>query len=55
MRDKRLQRAQEIAARLSVTMLMPIALCMMPMFLLMIMGPSLLVIMDAITSMGSRG
>lgn len=42
MRDKRLQRAQEKAARLSLTMLMPIALCMLPMFFLILLGPAIL-------------
>lgn len=42
MRDKRLQRAQEKAARLSLTMLMPIVLCMLPMFFLILLGPALL-------------
>lgn len=55
MRDKRLQRAQEIAARLSITMLMPITLCMMPMFLLLIMGPSLLAIIRSFAAVGSGG
>jgi tight adherence protein C len=41
MRDKRLQRAQEKAARLSLTMLMPIVLCMLPMFFLILLGPAL--------------
>jgi tight adherence protein C len=42
MRDKRLQRAQEKAARLSLTMLIPIALCMLPMFFLVLLGPAFL-------------
>ncbi len=46
MRDKRLQRAQERAARLSLTMLMPIVLCMMPMFFLVLLGPAILVLTD---------
>jgi tight adherence protein C len=50
MRDKRLQRAQEIAARLSLTMLMPIALCMLPMFLLIALGPSVLVLSKSVSA-----
>jgi len=42
MRDKRLQRAQEKAARLSLTMLIPIVLCMLPMFFLILLGPAIL-------------
>ena len=45
MRDKRLQRAQEKAARLSLTMLMPIVICMLPMFFLILLGPSMLSLM----------
>jgi tight adherence protein C len=48
MRDKRLQRAQEKAARLSLTMLMPIVLCMLPMFFLILLGPALLSLMNTI-------
>jgi tight adherence protein C len=51
MRDKRLQRAQEKAARLSLTMLMPIALCMLPMFLLILIGPSVLSLMKTISKL----
>lgn len=50
MRDKRLQRAQEIAARLGLTMLMPIVLCMLPMFFLLLLGPSLLSLMKAVAN-----
>ena len=42
MRDKRLQRAQEKAAQLSLKMLMPITSCMLPMFFVIAMGPALL-------------
>jgi tight adherence protein C len=51
MRDKRLQRAQEKAARLSLTMLMPIVLCMLPMFFLILLGPSMLSLMQTIGKM----
>lgn len=55
MRDKRLQRAQEIAARLSLTMLMPIALCMLPMFLLIVLGPSVLVLTNIVPALSGGG
>ena len=55
MRDKRLQRAQEIAARLSLTMLMPIGLCMLPMFLFIVMGPSVLVLSKAASAITGGG
>jgi tight adherence protein C len=48
MRDKRLQRAQEKAARLSLTMLIPIVLCMLPMFFLILLGPAMLSLMNTI-------
>jgi tight adherence protein C len=48
MRDKRLQRAQEKAARLSLTMLIPIVLCMLPMFFLVLLGPAILSLMNTI-------
>jgi tight adherence protein C len=48
MRDKRLQRAQEAAAKLSVKMLAPIALCIMPAFLLVAIGPAILSMLEAL-------
>jgi tight adherence protein C len=42
LRDKRLQRAQERAARVGTLMIFPLALCIMPSFLLVILGPALL-------------
>jgi len=55
MRDKRLQQAQEKAARLSLTMLMPIALCMLPMFFVILLGPSLISLHKAFTQMTGGG
>lgn len=51
MRDKRMQRAQEKAARLSLMMLMPIALCMLPMFFLILLGPAMLSLMSTISKL----
>ncbi|MEJ2692314.1 MAG: type II secretion system F family protein [Candidatus Thiodiazotropha sp.] len=51
MRDKRLQRVQEKAARLSLTMLMPIALCMLPMFFLILLGPAILSLLGSLQQM----
>jgi tight adherence protein C len=53
MRDKRLQRAQEKAARLNLTMLMPIAFCMLPMFFLIMLGPALLSLINALGKFAS--
>lgn len=51
MRDKRLQRAQEQAAKLSIKMLAPIALCIMPAFLLVAIGPAILSLMQTLQTM----
>jgi tight adherence protein C len=51
MRDKRLQRAQEEAAKLSVKMLGPIGLCIFPSFLLVVLGPAMLGLMRGISQM----
>jgi tight adherence protein C len=48
MRDKRLQWAQEKAARLSLIMLLPIVLCMLPMFFLILLGPAILSLTNTI-------
>jgi tight adherence protein C len=53
MRDKRLQRAQEKAARLSLTMLMPIMLCMLPMFFLILLGPAILSLMSTLQKLSA--
>jgi tight adherence protein C len=55
MRDKRLQRAQEKAARLSLTMLMPIALCMLPMFFLILLGPSIFSLLRTMAKLSGGG
>lgn len=55
MRDKRLQRAQEKAAQLSLKMLMPIAIFMLPMFLFIALGPSGFALLDSVKKMGGSG
>jgi tight adherence protein C len=55
MRDKRLQTVQEQAAKLGVKMLFPVALCMMPSFLLVALGPALLKLTKAFSSLGGMG
>jgi tight adherence protein C len=52
LRTKRRQRAEEIAAKMSVKMLFPLVLCIMPALLIIIMGPAILKIMKAITVLG---
>jgi tight adherence protein C len=53
LRDKRLQAAQEKAARISVMMLFPLVLCIMPSFLLVILGPALIGVFDALSKIGN--
>lgn len=48
LRDKRLQRAQEKAARVSTLMIFPLAICIMPSFLLVILGPAILGAIEAL-------
>ena len=55
MRDKRIQRAQEKAARLSLTMLMPIVLCLLPMFFLILLGPSIFSLLNTVSRMSGGG
>ena len=55
MRDKRLQRAQEQAAKLSVKMLGPIAVFILPAFLLVAMGPAIFSMMRALSQGGIGG
>ena len=52
LRDKRLQRAQERAARVGTLMIFPLALCIMPSFLVVILGPALLGAIDALSGTG---
>lgn len=42
LRDKRVQRAEEKAARISTLMLFPLIFCIMPSFLLVVLGPPIL-------------
>ena len=42
MRNKRLEAAQEQAAKVSIRMMIPVALCMLPAVLVIVMGPSLI-------------
>jgi len=51
LRDKRLQRAQEKAARISSLMLFPLVTCIMPSFLLVILGPAMIGLAKAFQQM----
>ncbi|WP_432473194.1 type II secretion system F family protein [Amphritea sp. HPY] len=50
-RDKRLQRAEELAAKISTKMIFPLTFCMWPSFFLIMIGPALL----GVLSMLSKG
>jgi tight adherence protein C len=52
LRDKRLQRAEEKAARVGTLMIFPLAICIMPSFLLVILGPAILGAIDVLSSSG---
>jgi tight adherence protein C len=52
LRDKRLQRAQEKAARISTLMLFPMVTCIMPSFLLVVLGPAILGAAAALSGAG---
>jgi tight adherence protein C len=55
LRDKRLQRAQEKAARIGTVMAFPLILCLMPSFMLVILGPPMLGAINALSSSGMLG
>lgn len=48
MRNKRLEHAQELAAKVGVKMLIPIALCMLPAVMLVVMGPPMIKLMEGL-------
>ncbi len=47
LRDKRMQNAEEAAAKLSVTMLIPLLLCFFPVIFIVILGPAIISGMNA--------
>jgi len=49
-RDKRMQRAEEQAARMGTTLLFPLVLCMFPVFFVVAIGPAVIRIMDWMAS-----
>ena len=52
LRDKRLQRAQEQAARVSTLMIFPLILCILPSFFLVVLGPAILGAVAALSGLG---
>ncbi len=51
MRNKRLEHAQELAAKASVNMLIPIALCMLPAVLFVVLGPPMLRLVETLSGL----
>lgn len=50
-RDKRMQRAEEAAAKIGTKLLFPLVLCMFPSFFVVAVGPAIISIMEAFTKM----
>ena len=48
MRQKRTQRTEEKAAKLTVKMLFPIVVCFLPVFMIVVMVPALINVFDAL-------
>ena len=48
-RDKRLQRAEEIAAKISTKMIFPLTFCMWPSFFLIMIGPAILGVLAVVS------
>ena len=51
-RDKRMQAAEEQAAKIGTKMIFPLALCIFPSFFLVAIGPAMLAVIDVFTHMG---
>jgi tight adherence protein C len=50
-RDKRTQKAEEMAAKMGTKLIFPLVLCMFPMFFVVAVGPAVIRIMDAFSQM----
>jgi tight adherence protein C len=53
-RDKRMQRADEEAAKLGTKMIFPLALCLMPGFFIVIIGPAVIKVMAFLPTLGGH-
>jgi len=52
LRDKRLQAAQEKAAKVSTLMLFPLVFCILPSFMIVVLGPAILGLTKALSGLG---
>jgi tight adherence protein C len=52
-RDKRMQAAEEMAAKIGTKMIFPLVLCMFPVFFVVAVGPAALRIIDAFANIGN--
>lgn len=53
-RDKRMQAAEEQAAKMSTKLIFPLVLCMFPVFFIVAIGPAVLRIIDALSHVGGN-
>jgi tight adherence protein C len=51
-RDKRMQRAEELAAKLGTKMIFPLVLCLFPGFFVVAIGPAIIRVIEAFSQMG---
>jgi tight adherence protein C len=53
-RDKRMQKAEELAAKIGTKLIFPLVLCLFPSFFVVAIGPAILRIIDALSQLGSQ-
>ena len=53
-RDKRMQRAEELAAKIGTKLIFPLVFCLFPSFFVVAIGPAVVRIMDVFRFLGER-